>query len=77
MPQETNRRLSRHSSQSTQIRSNSRTNEDGNGRNRQNRDIRERGFYSELATIDPDSRFQVKRKTNLKKFSKSNFVVNH
>ena len=53
MPQDQARRSARHSGQASQ-------NQNGNNKTRSNRELKERGFYSELATIDPDSSFQVR-----------------
>jgi hypothetical protein len=59
MPQENGQRSSRQSSRSSQLRANFNQNENGTDKNRSNREIRERGYYSELATVNPDSTFQV------------------
>jgi hypothetical protein len=58
MPQENGHRSARHSSRSSSLQ----PNQNGNGTDkiRPTRDVKERGYYSELATINPDSTFQVK-----------------
>jgi hypothetical protein len=55
-----------HSSRSSNSRPSSNHNDNGTDKIHRNRDVKERGYYSELATIDPDSTFEVK----LNKFSK-------
>jgi hypothetical protein len=58
MPQDNGHRSTRQSSQSSHLRPNS--NQSGSAKNRPNRDVKERGYYSELATINPDTTFEVK-----------------
>ena len=59
MPQENGLRSSRNSSRTTRARTN--VDQNGNGTNKlySNREVKERGYYSELATINPESEFQV------------------
>lgn len=59
MPQENGHRRTRHSSQSSQVPANSAQNGNGLEKGRSNRDMKERGYYSELATINPESTFEV------------------
>ena len=64
MPQENGHHGNRQSSsRSIHSRASTAANDDGIDRSRRNRELRERGYYSELATIDPDTRFQVKQRT--------------
>lgn len=58
MPQENGHR----SSHSSRIRSGVNQPDNGTDKSTVNREIRERGFYSELATVDPQSTFEVKAK---------------
>ena len=60
MPQENGYRSTRHSSRSTNLRPG--YDQNGNERSKiyPNREVKERGYYSELATINPDSKFEVK-----------------
>ncbi|CAF1258579.1 unnamed protein product, partial [Adineta ricciae] len=60
MPQENGYHGNRqNSSRSIHSRASTAGNDDGIDRSRRNRELRERGYYSELATIDPDTRFQI------------------
>lgn len=61
MPQENGHRSARqHSSRSTPLRANYNPNDNGTTEKaRPNRDIKERGYYSELATVNPETNFQV------------------
>jgi hypothetical protein len=60
MPQENGHHSTRHSSRSSHLRANVNQNDNGTDKTRPNREVKERGYYSELATINPDSTFQVK-----------------
>jgi hypothetical protein len=60
MPQENGHRSARHSSRSSPLRPNDNQNDNGTDKIRPNREIKERGYYSELATVNPDSTFEVK-----------------
>lgn len=59
MSRENGHRSGRHSARSTPLRTNHNQTENGVDKTRSNRDIKERGYYSELATINPDSNFQI------------------
>lgn len=72
MPQENGYRSSRHSSRSSPLRASYNQNDNGTDKIRPTRDVKERGYYSELATINPDSTFEVKL-TNLFFFSNQIF----
>jgi hypothetical protein len=60
MPQENGHRSGRHSSRSTPLRTSYNQNDNETDKNHPNHDLKERGYYSELATINPDSTFEVK-----------------
>ena len=57
MPQENGHRSARPSSRSSTSRVNSSQN--GTDKTRSAKELKERGFYSELATIDPHTNFEV------------------
>jgi hypothetical protein len=59
MPQENGNHSTRHSSRSSHLPANFNQNGNGTDNSRPNREVKERGYYSELATINPDSTFQV------------------
>lgn len=60
MPQENGHRSNRHSNRSTPLRTSYNQNDNGTDKIHPNRDVKERGYYSELATINPESKFEVK-----------------
>ncbi|CAF1149286.1 unnamed protein product [Adineta steineri] len=61
MPQENGHKLNRHSARSAHSRASSNNYENSTDRIRRNQEIKERGYYSELATVDPDSTFEIAR----------------
>lgn len=68
MPQENGYRSSRHSTRSTPLRANHTSQDNGTDKNNSNRDLKERGYYSELATINPEATFEVNKKTSSRIF---------
>jgi hypothetical protein len=60
MPQENGYHSARQSSRSSPLRANHNPNDNGTDKIRSNRDVKERGYYSELATVNPEARFEVK-----------------
>ncbi len=60
MPQENGYHSARQSSRASPLRDNNNSNDNGTDKNRPNRDVKERGYYSELATVNPESNFEVK-----------------
>lgn len=60
MPHENGHRSARHSNRSTPLRTSHNQNENGTEKVRPNREIKERGYYSELATVNPETNFEVK-----------------
>jgi hypothetical protein len=74
MPQENGHRSARHSSRSSPLRTNDNQNDNGTDKIRLNREIKERGYYSELATVNPDSTFEVK--LNLFVFFSNKILLN-
>jgi hypothetical protein len=61
MPQENGYHSSRQSSRASPLRAHHNVNDNGTDNTRSNnRDVKERGYYSELATVDPESNFEVK-----------------
>lgn len=62
MPQENGHRSARHSNRSTPLRTTHNPNENGGTEKaRPNREIKERGYYSELATVNPEGSFEVNK----------------
>ena len=60
MPQENGHRTTRQSSRSSPLKANGTQHENVPDLQRSsNREIKERGYYSELATINPESNFEV------------------
>ena len=60
MPQENGHRSARHSNRSTPLRASYNQNDNGTTEKvRPNREIKERGYYSELATVNPETKFEV------------------
>jgi len=59
MPQENGQHSTRHSSRSSHSRGNVNRTDNGTDKTRSNHEIKERGYYSELATINPESTFEV------------------
>ena len=67
MPQENGHHSNRHSNRSTPLRTNYQQTDNGIEKTRSNHDIKERGYYSELATMNPEAAFEVKKNDSRKK----------
>ena len=62
MPQENGHRTARQSSRSSALKANGTPHDNGTDLQRSsNREMKERGYYSELATINPESNFEVRK----------------
>lgn len=60
MPQENGHRSGRHSNRTTPLRTSYNQADNETEKVRPTRDIKERGYYSELATVNPEAAFEVR-----------------